>query len=184
MGWIHDEIGRAVGLPAVLGGSRWDGIGATGLGLAACAEAVQEAGCLRLEGARVAVQGFGAVGANAARFLVERGAVLVAASDSAGAVTNPQGLEVVALGAWKAEGHTVGAFGGGEPIPRDELVGWTATCWSRPPGLMGWMPAMSSWCGPRWCWRAPTCRPRWRPSSGCTSAGSWSCPTSSPTPAG
>jgi glutamate dehydrogenase (NAD(P)+) len=123
MGWIHDEIGRAVGLPAVLGGIPLDAIGATGLGLAACADAVQEAGYLRLEGARVAVQGFGAVGANAARFLVERGAVLVAASDSAGAVTNPAGLEVAALGAWKAEGRTVGAFGGGEPIPRDELLG-------------------------------------------------------------
>ncbi|HEY6708160.1 MAG TPA: hypothetical protein VJB61_11290 [Actinomycetota bacterium] len=100
-----------------------DTIGATGLGRAACAEAVQEAGCLRLEGARVAVQGFGAVGANAARFLAERGAVLVAASDSAGAVANPEGLEVAALAAWKAEGHTVDAFEGGEPIPRDDLVG-------------------------------------------------------------
>ena len=123
MGWIWDEIGRAVGLPAVLGGIPLDAIGATGLGLAAAAEAVQEAGYLRLEGARVAVQGFGAVGRHAARCLAERGAVLVAASDSAGAVANPAGLEVAALGAWKAEGHTVGAFGGGEPIPRDELLG-------------------------------------------------------------
>ena len=48
---------------------------------------------------------------------------MVAASDSAGAVANPEGLDVAALGAWKAEGHTVGAFGGGEPIPRDELLG-------------------------------------------------------------
>ena len=98
MGWIHDEIGRAVGLPAVLGGIPLDAIGATGLGLAACAEAVQEAGYLRLEGTRVAVQGFGAVGANAARFLAERGAVVVATSDSGGAVANPQGLDVAALG--------------------------------------------------------------------------------------
>jgi glutamate dehydrogenase/leucine dehydrogenase len=123
MGWIHDEIGRAVGLPAVLGGIPLDQLGATGLGLAACAEAVQEAGSLRLEGARVAVQGFGAVGGNAARFLVERGAVLVAASDSAGAVINPAGLEVAALAAWKAEGHSVGAFEGGSPMPRDDLLG-------------------------------------------------------------
>jgi glutamate dehydrogenase/leucine dehydrogenase len=123
MGWIWDEIGRAVGLPRVLGGIPLDAIGATGLGLAAAAEAVQEAGYLRLEGARVAVQGFGAVGANAARFLVERGAVLVAASDSAGAVADPAGLDVAALAAWKAEGGTVGAFGGGESMPRDDLLG-------------------------------------------------------------
>jgi glutamate dehydrogenase (NAD(P)+) len=107
----------------VLGGIPLDQVGATGLGLAACAEAVQAAGDLRLEDARVAVQGFGAVGGHAARFLVERGAVLVAASDSAGAVVNPAGLEVAALGAWKAEGHSVGTFPGGAPMPRDDLLG-------------------------------------------------------------
>src|SRR5512132_1864806 len=110
MGWIHDEIGRAVGLPAVLGGIPLDQIGATGFGLATCAEAVQEAGHLRLRGARVAVQGFGAVGRNAARYLAERGAVLVAASDSYGAVVNPAGLDVEALAAFQAESGRVGAF--------------------------------------------------------------------------
>jgi glutamate dehydrogenase/leucine dehydrogenase len=122
MGWIHDEIGRAVGLPAVLGGIPLDAIGATGLGLAACAQAVQEAGYLRLEGARVAVQGFGAVGRNAARCLVERGAVLVAASDSTGAVIDPAGLEVAALAACQAEGGSLGESGQGSPIPRDDLL--------------------------------------------------------------
>jgi len=122
MGWIHDEIGRAVGLPAVLGGIPLDQIGATGFGLAACAEAVEEAGHVRLRGARVAVQGFGAVGRNAARFLAESGAVLVAASDSRGAVVNPAGLDVDALAALKAEGGEVGAFPGGSPVPRDDLL--------------------------------------------------------------
>jgi glutamate dehydrogenase (NAD(P)+) len=63
------------------------------------------------------------VGANAARCLVERGAVLVAASDSAGAVTDPGGLDPAALVACKAEGGSVGAFEGGSPIPRDDLLG-------------------------------------------------------------
>jgi glutamate dehydrogenase (NAD(P)+) len=123
MGWIHDEIGRAVGLPAVLGGIPLDQIGATGLGLAACAQAVEEAGYLRLAGARVAVQGFGAVGGHAARCLAERGAVLVAASDAAGAVVNPDGLDVAGLAACKVEGGSVAAFPGGSPIPRDDLLG-------------------------------------------------------------
>ena len=122
MGWIGDEIGRAVGLPAVLGGIPLDQIGATGFGLAACAEAVQQAGYLRLAGARMAVQGFGAVGRNAARFLTEAGAVLVAASDSRGAVANPAGLDVDALAAFKTTGGTVGAFAGGAPIGRDDLL--------------------------------------------------------------
>jgi glutamate dehydrogenase (NAD(P)+) len=123
MGWIWDEIGRAVGRPAVLGGIPPDAIGATGLGLAASAQAVQEAGYLRLGGARVAVQGFGAVGGHAAHFLADRGAVVVAASDSAGAVVNPEGLEVAALAACKAEGGSVASFPGGSPIPRDDLLG-------------------------------------------------------------
>ncbi|MBM3492682.1 MAG: Glu/Leu/Phe/Val dehydrogenase, partial [Alphaproteobacteria bacterium] len=38
MAWIRDEIGRAVGLPRVLGGIPLDEIGATGYGLAIAAE--------------------------------------------------------------------------------------------------------------------------------------------------
>ena len=38
MGLIHEEIGRAVGLPRSLGGIPIDEIGATGYGLAECAE--------------------------------------------------------------------------------------------------------------------------------------------------
>jgi glutamate dehydrogenase (NAD(P)+) len=34
MAYVHDEIGRAVGLPAVLGGVPLDELGATGFGLA------------------------------------------------------------------------------------------------------------------------------------------------------
>jgi glutamate dehydrogenase (NAD(P)+) len=92
MAWVHDEIGRAVGLPAVLGSIPLDTIGATGFGLAVCAEVLERAGWLGLRGARVAVQGFGAVGRHAARFLADRGAILVGASDSRGAVANPDGF--------------------------------------------------------------------------------------------
>ena len=38
MAWIVDEIGRAVGLPRDLGGIPLDEIGATGYGIAACAD--------------------------------------------------------------------------------------------------------------------------------------------------
>src|SRR5271157_919233 len=78
MGWIKDETGRAVGLPRVFGGIPLDEIGATGFGLVAAIEAALPHCGLPLQGARVAVQGFGAVGRNAARFLAAKGAVLVA----------------------------------------------------------------------------------------------------------
>jgi glutamate dehydrogenase (NAD(P)+) len=107
MAWIHDEIGRAVGLPAELGGIPLDAIGATGWGLVACAEAAREFTDLALAGARVAVQGFGAVGMHVARFLAERGAVLVAVADSRGTLVDAAGLDVAALVALKRAGKSV-----------------------------------------------------------------------------
>ncbi len=121
MAWVHDEIGRSVGLPAALGGIPLDELGATGFGVAIAAEAVEAAGLLELRGARVAVQGFGAVGKHASRFLVQRGAVLVAASDSRGAVADPAGLPVEELIAWKEAGNHLDAFDAGH-LERDALV--------------------------------------------------------------
>ena len=69
MAWVYDEIGRAVGLPAVLGGVPLDEIGATGFGLAASIDVAASRIGMDLHGARVAVQGFGAVGSHVARFL-------------------------------------------------------------------------------------------------------------------
>src|SRR5512134_3850212 len=84
MAWIKDEIGRAVGLPAAMGGIPLDEIGATGWGISQSAEVAASHIGLTLSGARVAIQGFGAVGRHAARFLTRMGATLVAASDTLG----------------------------------------------------------------------------------------------------
>jgi len=121
MAWVRDEIGRAVGLPAVLGGIPLDELGATGYGLAVCAETLQEAGLLELRGARVVVQGFGAVGRHAALRLAERGAVVVGVSDSLGATYDPGGLAVDALALFKRD-HPVAGFPGGTGVPRDDLL--------------------------------------------------------------
>lgn len=122
MAWIHDEIGRAVGLPSVLGGIPLDELGATGYGLAICAEALDEAGVLTLDGARVAVQGFGAVGLHAALQLAQRGAVVVAVSDSRGATHDPSGLDVDAAAAFKRTGRSVAEYPGGSSLPRDDAL--------------------------------------------------------------
>src|SRR5271168_677587 len=71
-------------LPREIGGIPLDEIGATGFGLVAAIDVARERIGLSLTGARVVVQGFGSVGQHAARFLAEKGAVLVAASDSRG----------------------------------------------------------------------------------------------------
>ncbi|HEX7745095.1 MAG TPA: Glu/Leu/Phe/Val dehydrogenase dimerization domain-containing protein [Micromonosporaceae bacterium] len=125
MAWIRDEIGRAVGLPAVLGGIPLDEIGATGYGLAVCAEALATAGRVDLDGARVAIQGFGAVGRHAAMELSRRGARVVAVSDSTGAVFDADGLDVAALAAFKRT-QPVGQFPDAKPIEREEVL--TAEC--------------------------------------------------------
>ena len=123
MAYVHDEIGRAVGLPGVLGGVPLDELGATAFGLAVCADVLDEAKMLELGDARVVIQGFGAVGWHAARFLAERDAKIVAVSDSRGATWNPGGLDVAAVREYKASAGSVAGFPGGTAVPRDDIVG-------------------------------------------------------------
>lgn len=129
MAWIHDEIGRVVGLPRVLGGIPLDEIGATGYGLAIAAEVAAPAAGIDLDGAQVAIQGYGAVGIHAARFLRKRGVMLTAASDSRGAIHNPLGLDIEALANHKRKGASVQTFDGGIPIDGDALVGVECDIW-------------------------------------------------------
>ena len=61
--------------------------------IAAAESSLQEVG-EELQGMRVAVEGFGSVGSNLARLLVERGAKIVAVSTSQGAVYDSKGLNI------------------------------------------------------------------------------------------
>lgn len=129
MAWIWDEIGRSVGLPAEIGGIPLDTIGATGFGLGVCVDVASRYCDLEIEGARVAVQGFGSVGRHAARFLTERGAVLVAASDSHGMIYDPAGLDLEGLIAFKGGGGTFAAYEEAERRSRDAIVGIECDIW-------------------------------------------------------
>jgi glutamate dehydrogenase/leucine dehydrogenase len=122
MSWIHDEIGRGIGRPREVGGIALDEIGATGFGVAVAAEVAAPWAGIELAGARVAVQGYGAVGRHSAHFLAERGAVLVAASDTGGGVVKAAGLDVAALSAHKLAGHSVATFPGGRPCAAGALL--------------------------------------------------------------
>ena len=129
MAWVRDEIGRAVGLPRAMGGIPLDEIGATGWGLLAATEVALEFCDLPLSGARVVVQGFGAVGRHAARFLTERGAILVGAADSRGTIHNPTGLDCQALSRLKGEGGALTDYPDGERLGRDAVVGLPCDIW-------------------------------------------------------
>ena len=74
-----------------MGGIPLDEIGATAWGLSHAADVAATHSCMSLR-ARVAVQGFGAVGKHAARFLSLIVARFVAAADSRGTIYDPDGL--------------------------------------------------------------------------------------------
>lgn len=129
MGWVQDEIGRVVGLPPDLGGIPLDEIGATGFGLGVAVDAARGHCKLELKGARVAVQGFGAVGKHAARFLARKGASLVAASDSHGTVIDSRGIDVADLIRVKDAGGTVLDYAHGEKADRDAIIDVACEVW-------------------------------------------------------
>ncbi len=129
MGWIKDETGRSVGLPRELGGIPLDEIGATGFGLAAAIEVAAQHLRLALNGARVAIQGFGSVGKHVARFLADKGAVLVAASDTHGTLADDGGLDVGRLIALKAEGRPLHDHERGKKLDGEAIIDVPCDIW-------------------------------------------------------
>jgi glutamate dehydrogenase (NAD(P)+) len=129
MAWIFDTysmnkgysvLGVVTGKPLEVGGSLGR-IEATARGAAFCIrEAMRKRG-ERVEGRRVAVQGFGNVGRNLALILVGDGAQIVALSDSAGGIHNPKGIDVQAAIAHKREHGSLGGLAGTETISNDDL---------------------------------------------------------------
>jgi glutamate dehydrogenase (NAD(P)+) len=135
MAWIKDEINNrnVTGLPAEAGGIPIDQIGATAWGIRHAIEvALPYCGFpegFTLAGARLAVQGFGAVGKNAAHFLVDQGAVLVGVADSQGSVYDADGLEVNKLMRLKDAGKSVVDYPDGQKMDRDAIVGFDCDIW-------------------------------------------------------
>lgn len=122
MAWVRDEIGRSVGLSKVLGGIPLDQVGATGYGIAICGEVAQEFCDLDLQGARISIQGFGNVGQHAARFLVERGALLTTAADLDGTLHDPDGIDVDELIQLKNETGKVTVYPRGKKLDRQAFI--------------------------------------------------------------
>jgi glutamate dehydrogenase (NAD(P)+) len=117
----HSVLGVVTGKPLAIGGS----VGrteATARGALYCIRtAIMKQGG-RLEGMRVAVQGFGNVGSNLARLLADEGARVVALSDSSGGVANPYGIDVRAALAHKAEHGALTGLPGTDAITNEELI--------------------------------------------------------------
>jgi glutamate dehydrogenase (NAD(P)+) len=134
MAWIMDTYsmnigatatGVVTGKPVHLGGSLGR-VKATGRGVFVTGrEAARRIG-LKLDGARVAVQGFGNVGSAAAELFVGAGSKLVAVQDLSGTIANAKGLDMAALMETVHRDGVVGHFTGAERIPNESF--WDADC--------------------------------------------------------
>ncbi|MDQ3823791.1 MAG: Glu/Leu/Phe/Val dehydrogenase [Actinomycetota bacterium] len=117
----HSVLGVVTGKPLEIGGS----LGreeATARGALFCVREAVRKQQMSLDGLRVAVQGFGNVGSYLSKFLAEAGAKVVAISDSSGGLHNPNGIDVPAAIARKAETGSLEGLRGAEPISNEDLL--------------------------------------------------------------
>jgi len=134
MAWMMDtysvnvgatSTGVVTGKPLDLGGSLGR-VKATGRGVFVTGrEAARRLG-LPLEGARIAVQGFGNVGSVAAELFAQAGARVVAVQDHSGTVYAPGGLDVGALQAHVRHTGGVAGWHGAEQLPAEQF--WDVPC--------------------------------------------------------
>ena len=130
MAWIMDtysmHMGHTVtsvvtGKPLNIGGSRGR-LEATGRGvLVVCGESLRYLN-MPIEGCRVVIQGFGNVGSNAARLMMEQGYKIVGISEKDGGLSNPSGIDIHQLIAYKQRNGTTLGFNGAEATPSEELI--------------------------------------------------------------
>jgi glutamate dehydrogenase (NAD(P)+) len=117
----HSVLGVVTGKPLTIGGS----LGreeATARGATFCLGSALGKNGRSMQGLRVAVQGFGNVGAYFAKFIAEQGATVVAISDSRGGIYNANGIDIAAAFAHKRGGGSLSELKGGERITNDELI--------------------------------------------------------------
>jgi glutamate dehydrogenase (NAD(P)+) len=129
MAWIMDTYsmqrgvtvpGVVTGKPLLLGGSLGRGE-ATGRGVYYVAVEAAKLLGLSLEGARVAVQGFGSVGRTVAQQLKQEGCRVVAVTGTRGGRYQPHGLDLDRLVAQVAEGARLEECPDGDRITNTEL---------------------------------------------------------------
>jgi glutamate dehydrogenase (NAD(P)+) len=117
----HTVQGVVTGKPVGLGGSRGRAT-ATSRGVAHIALMAMAAHGMQADETTAAVQGFGKVGRDAARFLAQSGVTVRAVSDVDGAVFSEHGLDTFQLGAHVDRTGSVAGFEGGEPLDPADLV--------------------------------------------------------------
>jgi glutamate dehydrogenase (NAD(P)+) len=130
MAWIMDtysmHMGHTVtsvvtGKPINMGGSRGR-TAATGHGVQVICDESMRYLKMNIDGCRVVVQGFGNVGSNAARLMMERGYKIVGIAEKEGGLMNPDGIDIHQLIEYKRRNNTTLGFRGAEAVPSEELL--------------------------------------------------------------
>ncbi|MHA2315652.1 MAG: Glu/Leu/Phe/Val family dehydrogenase [Candidatus Hermodarchaeia archaeon] len=130
MAWIMDTYSQfkgymvpeiVTGKPLHLQGSEGREA-ATARGLIYCIDEAAKYLGMKLRDATVAVQGFGKVGWNAARFLHDQGCKIIALSDSRGGIYNPKGINPVKVHEHKKRTNSVMNYEGCKNITNKELL--------------------------------------------------------------
>ncbi len=134
MAWMMDtysmnvgatSTGVVTGKPVDLGGSLGR-VKATGRGVFVTGREAARRINLDIDGARVAVQGFGNVGSAAAELFGQAGARIVAVQDHAGSVFNGDGIDLAELVPYVRSNGSVMGFAGARPIADEDF--WDVNC--------------------------------------------------------
>ena len=129
MAWMMDTYsanvggtvsGVVTGKPVALGGSLGR-VKATGRGVFLIGRDVAKRRGLDLQGARIAVQGFGNVGSVAAELFAQAGARIVAIQDHTGTVCNARGLDVAKAIAASRSAGGLPSLAGAEVIANEDF---------------------------------------------------------------
>jgi glutamate dehydrogenase (NAD(P)+) len=130
MAWMMDTFSmhRGYTVPAVvtgkpihIGGSRGRKE-ATARGATMVIREVAREHRIQIDGAKVAIQGYGNVGSITAQLLREMGATVIAVSDSKGGIFSPGGLDPAAVLRYKSANGTVVGFPEADRISNAELL--------------------------------------------------------------
>jgi len=117
----HQELGVVTGKPVSLGGSAGREE-ATGRGVTYVLRAFLKTQNKSLEGTRIAIQGFGNVGYNAARLLDELGATILAITERKSGIYDEHGINVEAAGLYYRERGELTDYPNGDAIANEELL--------------------------------------------------------------
>jgi glutamate dehydrogenase/leucine dehydrogenase len=123
MQWFAEANGDSksvTGKPKALGGLPHE-LGSTGFGVVHATIVAARHADIDIKKATVAIEGFGNVGWFVAKLLSERGARIVAVSDSKGAVHNPDGMDFEKLANVKKKG-SVSVYRPGTPGTCDSIL--------------------------------------------------------------